>query len=141
MDNEALIRRWFREVWNEKRESVIDELLDADSVHHGLGGTQRAVIQGSGNFKDFYRAFLAAFPDLEIDVEDTFAAGDKVVFRCTVRGTHSGEGLGIAPTGKRIEITGIGICSVRDEKFVEVWNEFDFLNLYNQIGMLDFKSQ
>ncbi|MBS1794085.1 MAG: ester cyclase [Acidobacteria bacterium] len=136
MQEETVLHRWFDEVWNNKRESAIDELLAADSIHHGLGGPEGQVMRGTADFKQFHRAFLAAFPDLEVTVEDVVSDGRKFVARCTVRGTHTGEGLPIAPTGRRIEFTGIGMCIYEDGKFVEVWNEYDFMKMYSQLGVL-----
>jgi steroid delta-isomerase-like uncharacterized protein len=138
-ENEVLIRRWFSEVWNEKREASIDEMLDENSVRHGLGGTESAEIRGSEQFKGFYRAFVSAFPDLQVTVEDVACDGDKLAARCTVRGTHTGDGLRVPATGRTVEFTGLGLCTLKDGRFVEVWNEFDFLKMYDQLGLVSLK--
>jgi len=76
-DNKRLARRWFEEVWNQNRESVIDELLSPEGVGFGLAATDTE-IHGPTEFKPFVRNMRDAFPDLHIAVEDTVAEGDKV---------------------------------------------------------------
>ena len=133
---ETLMHQWFDEVWNEKREAAIDEMLSEETVHHGLGGVEGEPVRGIENFKSFHRNFLQVFPDLQVTVEDVVSDGEKMAARYTARGTHAGDGLGIAPTNRTVEFTGSGICSVKDGKFVEVWNEVDFMKMYSQLGVL-----
>ena len=132
---ETLLHRWFDEVWNQQREDAIDEMMTEDVVIHGLGDEP---IVGRENFKPFFRSFISAFPDIHVTVEDAIEAGDKMSCRCSVRGTHTGEGLGFAPTNKPVEFTGGGLCTVRDGRFSEVWNEFDFMRMNTQMGVLSF---
>ena len=60
--------------------------------------------------------FYEAFPDLRVTVEDMLAEGDKVATRWTIRGTHQGELMGIPPTGKQVEASGITIHRVSGGK-------------------------
>ena len=138
---ETLLHRWFNEVWNKKREEAIDEMLTEETVHHGLGGTENVDVRGVENFKNFFRGFISVFPDLNVMVEEVVKDGDRLSARYTVRGTHTGEGLGIAPTNREVEFTGMGIGTVRDGKFVEVWNEVDFMKMYSQLGALSLNQQ
>lgn len=131
----SLLHRWFDEVWNQQREEAIDEMMTEDVVIHGLG---EAPIVGRENFKPFYRDFLSAFPDVHIEVHDAITVDDKMSCRCTVTGTNTGEGLGHAPTGKAVEFTGGGLCTVENGKFKEVWNEFDFMKMNLQMNRLRF---
>lgn len=135
---ETYLHRWFGEVWNKKREDAIDEMLSEETVHHGLGDEP---VRGIENFKNFHRAFIDAFPDIQVEVKDVMTDGEKISARYVARATHTGEGLGIAPTQKEVEFTGMGICTVKDGKFVEVWNQVDFMNLYSQLGVLKFDAK
>ncbi len=135
-DNKAFIRRWFEEVWNKGREEAIDEMFAEDGVAYGLSGDDNEPLRGPAGFKPFFRQFRAAFPDIEVVVEDTVCEGDKVAARCTVRAKHHGDTLGFAATHRQMEITGTGIARVRDGKMVEVWNNFDFISMYRQLGVL-----
>src|SRR5687767_1233580 len=88
------IHRWFEEVWNNKREDAVDEMLAEDGVGYGLGPE---TVMGRENFKAFHRKFVSAYPDLHVTVEDTIVEGDKIAARCRVTGTHCGEGIGVTP--------------------------------------------
>ena len=79
----------------------------------------------------------SAFPDLQMNVEDMIAEGDKVVARVRMSGTHQGEFMGIDPTGNRVEISGIDILRVADGKIVEHWGNFDDLGMMQQLGVIE----
>jgi steroid delta-isomerase-like uncharacterized protein len=132
---DTLAHRWFEEVWNQGRESAIDELLAEDAVAHGLSDQAGDEIRGPAAFKPFVRKFRTAFPDIRIKVEDVIVEGDKIAARCFVTGTHTGPGIMSAPTGRSTQFTGICIVRVKDGKICEAWNNFDFLMLYQQLGM------
>jgi steroid delta-isomerase-like uncharacterized protein len=133
---ETLAHRWFEEVWNQQREDVIDEMLHEDCIAHGLTDEGGNTLRGPGGFKTLFHAFLQAYPDLRVKVEETVSEGDRIVARCTVTGTHTGEGIGVAPTDRTIGFTGLVLLKVKDGKFVEAWNQFDFMNMYQQLGVL-----
>ncbi len=135
-ENEKFIRRWFEEVWNQKREEGIDEMLDDESVHRGFGTTESIKIRARNNFREFYRAFVSTFPNIHITVEDTVCEGDKMSARCTVRATHTGEDLDVLPTDQPVEFTGLTFVKIKDGKIVEALNEFDFMKMYSQVGAL-----
>lgn len=80
--------------------------------------------------------FLNGHPDGSHTIEDMIAEGDKVVVRVTGRGTHTGELMGIAPTGKQLMMTGIAIYRLEDEKIVERWAEHDLLSMMQQLGII-----
>ena len=124
--NETLLRRWFEEVWNEKQVESIGEFMTDESVHHGIGGPGAGPVVGIEAFRQFHSAFVEAFPDIEINLEEVIATDDKVAARFTATGTHQGPLMGMPPTGKKTVFTGGGICTMRDGKFVEVWNQIDF---------------
>ena len=133
--NKALMRRWFEEVWNQGRGEAIDEMMDDRVVIHGLAGPDGQDVEGSGAFREFHRQFRGAFPDLSITVEQVIAEGDLVAARCHVCGKHTGETLGIAASQSPVEFDGIAIVKIKDGKFVEAWNSFDFLKMNRQLGL------
>ncbi len=133
MAEAEFIHRWFDEVWNKKRESAIDEMLTDDVIGYGLGPED---IIGPDNFKAFHRNFVSAYPDLTVSVEDTVVEGDKIVARCRVTGTHCGEGIGVTPCNSPVDFTGVLIVRIRDGKIAEAWNEFNFMQMYKQVGAL-----
>lgn len=131
---ETIHHRWFDEVWNQGKAEVIDELMAPDVIVHGLTDENGKEIVGADHFRKFYHGFRGAFPDIRILVEDTVTQGDKVVGRCRVTGTHTGAGLGIPPTNKSMDFTGVAWVRVKDGKISESWNNFDFLGLFQQLG-------
>jgi steroid delta-isomerase-like uncharacterized protein len=134
-ENKALLRRWFDEVWNKGRAEAIDEMFAPDGIAHGLSDNPENPIKGPADFKSFHEIFRGAFPDIDVIVEDTIAAGDKVVARCSVRGKHTGDHLGVAASNAPVDFTGISIVRIRDGKIVEAWNNFDFMRMNKQIGL------
>jgi predicted ester cyclase len=128
---EVVMRRWFDEVWNQRRDQAIDDLMAFDAVAHGLGSEP---LRGTAAFKPFFRAFLQAFPDLHIDVVRSIEAGDLVVTHIHATGHHTGEGIGGAPTGRPVAFQGMVIAQVQGGQIVQGWNCIDFLTMYQQIG-------
>ena len=80
-------------------------------------------------------ALLPAIPDMRLDIEDVVAEGEKVLVRLTIRGTHQGELLGIAPTGRAVEVAVLDLFHVRGGKLVEHWALLDNLGLLKQLGV------
>jgi steroid delta-isomerase-like uncharacterized protein len=134
-DAKALVHRWFEEVWNQGRMETIDELFPADGVAHGLGegGT---VVRGPDAFKPLVRNLRGSIPDIHISVEDVIMEGDRVAFRVVLEGTHKGEGLGVPPSGRRVQVKGIIMLRIADGQIKEGWNSWDQLGLLQQIGAM-----
>jgi steroid delta-isomerase-like uncharacterized protein len=112
------MRRWFEEVWNQRRAQTIDELLTSESVCHSDDGP----IRGPDEFKGRqYAPLTTMFPDLRVEVEATVAQADQVVIRWIATGTHDGDGLGIRATGEPVCFRGITWARIRDGKLIEGW--------------------
>jgi predicted ester cyclase len=122
-------KRWFEEVWNKGRREAIAEMLAPEAVvHDGEIDTS-----GAEGFYPFYDRLQATLSDIHVEVEDTIAEGDKLCVRWLCTGRHTGDGLGIAPTGVPIRVTGISILRVAGGKLVEGWQNWDMLGLMEQI--------
>ena len=134
--NKALVRRWFDEVWNQGRAEAIEEMFDEYGIAHGLSDDPANPIRGPRDFKPFHTLFREAFPNMMIVVEDMIADGDKVAARCSVRARHEGEFLGRSATDSPVEFTGITIVRIDNGKIVEAWNNFDFMTLHRQVGLI-----
>jgi steroid delta-isomerase-like uncharacterized protein len=134
--NKALMRRWFEEVWNQGRTEAIAEMLSDDVVIHGLSEDAAKPLRGPSDFLPFHAQFREAFPNIEVVLDDAIAEGDKVAVRCSVRGKHVGDSLGFKATNATAEFDGIAIVRIKDGKFVEAWNNFDFMKMYKQLGAI-----
>ena len=131
-ENKAIARRLDDEVWSEGRLEVIDELIADDFVTTVVGAPEQ--IRGPQGFREFVLMYRTAFPDLRISVDEQIAEGDTVVTRWTATGTHEGELMGIAATGKQATTAGINIDRFAGGKLVAGWGLFDQLGLLQQIG-------
>ena len=128
----AVIRRWCDEGWTKGNVEVADELIHPNFKVHGAGG--QVVEPGIEGLKGLIRAWRTGFPDAVQRVDDIFAVGDKVCVRLTWIGTHTGEFMGVPPSGKQVSVGTIGIDRVVDGKVVEGWGELDMLGLMTTIG-------
>ena len=134
--NRAIVQRLFREINDHDLATLMG--LFSDCVYHSpLVGELRgeALMQ-------YFASIREAFPDLRRTVDDQFTDDIHVVTRWTYAGTHRGLFMGIAPTGKRITITGISIHRIADGRIVEEWQEWNSLGLLQQLGVVPtFKFQ
>lgn len=135
--NKSLVRHFIEEVWNRGKLTLIDELVASDYLEH----QPRADANGPEGEKEFFTRLRAAFPDIHFMIEDQIAEGDKVVTRWTARATHTGEFLGIAPTGRHGVVTGIMIDRIANGKFVEGWTIYDELGMMQQLGIVPAPEQ
>ena len=134
--NKAVIRRLLEEVWSQGDLAAADEMVDAHMIDHVTRPGNPIGLEG---FKQSVTMFRNAFPDLEISSDDQITAGDKVAVVWTARGTHLGDLMGIAPTGKRIEVRGMYMYRFADGKVVERAGARDMLGLMQQIGAIPTK--
>jgi steroid delta-isomerase-like uncharacterized protein len=116
---ESVVRRFYEDGVNNRDWTAVAETLAYDFTHNGvrLGpGGQRRSLEG----------LYAAFPDARVSIEDTVAAGRKVVSRMVWTGTHRGPFLGHPPSGREVSWTAISIIRVSDAGIAEAWvNEDD----------------
>jgi predicted ester cyclase len=135
-ENKAVARRFLNEIFNKGNFDYADEVYDENVIAHTPFGD----IKGRDGLKQF-NMLIKAFPDIVMTIEDQVAEGDKVVNRFTFTGTHEGEFMGIAPTGKSFKFSGINIQVIVDGKFIEGWSVMDILSLYQQLGAISLPGQ
>ncbi|MCA1562013.1 MAG: ester cyclase [Acidobacteria bacterium] len=131
---DAVIRQWFKDVWDDGHEDAIGRMLAPDARVHGLSGADGPPIIGAKDFTSFFRAFQSALSDISIVVQRTVVQDDMCAAFCRVTALHTGDTLGAPASGEMVDFSGISIARVRDGKIVEAWNCFDFLSMYQQIG-------
>jgi steroid delta-isomerase-like uncharacterized protein len=130
--NKALAQRFYDEIFNKKNLNVIDELCAPDFVDHNAMPGQAP---GAKGLKDVFTAFFRGLPDLRITIHELVAERDIVVARFTGTGTHTGELMGAAPTGKAVTMRGMDMIRIRDGKAIEVWHEGDDAVVLMQLGV------
>ena len=127
-ENCELVERFYREVINDRRLDVIDELISEDFVHNG----QR---RGRNGQRDVYEEFLVAFPDLHTEVVEIFAADDLVAVHRRWTGTHAAAFQGVEPTGRPVDFESTAILRIRDGSIAEYHGVLDMLALMVQLGV------
>jgi predicted ester cyclase len=133
-ENEAKTRDLYERVWNQRDLDLIESWVTPDFIGHWSAYPEP--VRGVEGFRRGAEELLAAFPDLHVTVEETVAAGDKVVSRIRMSGTHTGPMLGFQPTHQRVEVTYLAMERYADGLCVEEWVRSDDLGLSRQIGAL-----
>ena len=131
-DNKALARRYYAEVWSRGNTSVLPEIIAPQFIHHDPPFPEEA--RGPSGLERIVSLYRGAFPDLAIPVDALIAEADVVVVRWTARGTHLGPLMGMPPSRKAIQVSGIEVLRIADGKLVEEWTQWDRLALLQQLG-------
>jgi steroid delta-isomerase-like uncharacterized protein len=115
---EVMVRRWFQEMWNERKFETIDELLAPDCVLHAEGRE----LHGRAAMYRRAQEFFAAFDRFIVEINDLTVQGDLVICRWLVRMTQTGPWLGLPPTGKRLIVRGSTWIRVANGYLAEGWD-------------------
>ena len=134
LEVEVSVRRFFEEVWNQGNVAAAGEFLAAEFTSHN---TVDVTVLGPGDYGRSVLEYRTAFPDLRTTLEDVFAAGDRVAVRGTDRGTHRGDFMGVAPTGKSVTYNEIFIFRFVEGRVAETWGVVDVYAQMRQIGVLN----
>ena len=126
-----LINNVYEELWSNRNLSIIDETLDPDVKCHETGMEFNSLEE----FKKNVITFFNAFEETKITVTNQLVKENVVVVRFVFEGTHKGDFIGIAPTGRKIKFAGLEVIRFVNDKIVEIWAEFDQLGLMKQLGM------
>jgi len=129
-ENKAIVRR-FIEAYNKRNLDLFDDLLAPDYYDH----TSKVGIEG---LKQLMNMAFKAFPDFHETIEDIIAEGDKVWARITFTGTHKGEFMGIAPTGKKIATEMVDIFRIVNGKLVEYRDVNNNLDYFIKLGLIEY---
>jgi steroid delta-isomerase-like uncharacterized protein len=127
----AIERRIADEVWTQGKLDVIDELIAPDFV--GSSPTD-GEFHGTDGFRQLVERYHSAFSGIEMRIERLVAEADWVATSWSARGAHTGELMGIAPTGREATVTGMQFSRVHDGKLVESHGLFDALGMLQQLG-------
>lgn len=129
----TFLDKWFEEVWNRGRAEAIDEMLAPHVKTYGLEHPDGAAVDGSGAFKAFHQQLCSSFSDIHVDVTQTVSEEDLTAARCVVTAMHTGDGLGVPATGRKVTFTGMCMVRLQDGRAVEAWNNFDLSSMYRQL--------
>ncbi|NDO45262.1 ester cyclase [Clostridium sp. MD294] len=116
MNNAELVKAFYEVIVSENRLDELDRYISDDCVqkvgekeiHIGIVGMRKHLV-----------ALKETYPDYAMKIIRQYSDGDYVISEFIMRGTHKGEFIGIKPTNKVLEITGVDIDKVIDGKIVE----------------------
>jgi predicted ester cyclase len=135
-ENKVIVARCWRACFGGDL-AVADELLVAAYQWHAPAQE----VDSQEGIKELISSYRAGMPDLRWEVDDQLAEADKVATRWTMRGTHTGTLLGLAPTGKALTTTGQVISRLAGGQIVEEWEQFDQFGLFQQLGVIPAQEQ
>jgi steroid delta-isomerase-like uncharacterized protein len=128
-ENKAIVRG-FIEAYNKRNLDLIDDFVAPDYIDHSNKVDREGL-------KQLFAMGLKAFPDWNEVIEDIITEGDKVWVRIAYTGTHTGEFMGLGPTGNKITTMAVDIYRIVDGKLAEYWNVTDNVNILKQIGAIE----
>jgi predicted ester cyclase len=127
----ALVERLHAALLESRDPAVVDEFFAPDFVSHNNPPGFPPGVEG---VKRFFATFRDAFPDVEVDIDELLVDGDRAAVATTFTGTHEGELMGMAPTGRRVSVTGIDVVRVAGGKIVEHRGLTDIVGLMRQLA-------
>jgi len=124
---------FFRLIWNEKDESAIDRFIALDAA-----GNDPKFGVGRESFREQWKQWHAAFPDLHFDVREIIVEGDRVVTRWHLTGTHSGADFqGMKASNKKVSVDGVSIDTIKDGVVLDGFDAWDALGFRQQLGAIE----
>jgi steroid delta-isomerase-like uncharacterized protein len=130
--NKEIVRRVLEDVWDDP--GVVDELVSSDYV--GYDPALPEPIRGPQGVKANFDQYREALEGARIMVKDQIGEGDSIATRWEGRGRHTGELMGIPPTGKDVVVEGMNLTRLKDGKLVEEWTNWDTLGMLQQLGAI-----
>jgi predicted ester cyclase len=125
-----LVLRMHEELLRTRDPDRVDDFFAADFVSHN---TPPGLPEGVEGVKRFFGMLRDALSGLDVTIDELVVEGDRVAVATTTTGTHEGELLGVAPTGRRVAVTGIDLVRV-DGKIVEHRGLTDTVGLLRQLA-------
>ena len=132
-ENKSLVRRWI-DVYNTHNLDAFDAFIAPDYFDH----TNNVDREG---LRQLFTMGFTGFHDWHETIEDIIAEGYKVWIRLSYTGTHTGEFMGVAPTGKKVTMTGVDIYRVENGKLVEYRQVLDQLDFLKKLGIIEYTDQ
>ena len=133
MADVSQIHREMMDAWNNRDFSRMRGLLHPEYTYTGGDGKE---LRGPEAGIDVAQMYANAFPDGRVEVARVHVAGDTAVAEMVARGTHGGDLLGIAPTGKKVEIRICNVMELRDGKVYREREYFDVMTMLVQLGVV-----
>ena len=133
-----LVAAFFERLWNGRELDLAEEIIAPDCTTHQLqpDADPAGAPRGPAAIRHHIKAWLDAFPDLQMRVRQSVAEGDRVATHCTMTGTHEGVWMGMAATGKPVQLEMMVIHRVAGGRIAEDWVLVDSYGLFQQLGLV-----
>lgn len=131
--NKATARRTFEEIFPACDVAALAEVVDPDAVSRGRRPDEPDGFEG---VKQTMLWLATVFSDQRWDVHEVVGEGDLVVMRLTHHGRHTGDLMGIPPTGHEVAYQYVHFLRFRDGKAIEQWSVRDDMTLMRQLGVM-----
>lgn len=132
-----MTERFYEDVVNGEQLDLLDKMVAEDFLDHEAPPGQEPPVRGRQVVRTVVEGMHEAFPDLEVELEETIAEGDLVTTRTTWRGTHEGSFFGIEPSNETVEVDAIDVVRIEDGLVTEHWGLMDTIGLMTQIGEIE----
>lgn len=99
------------------------------------------VIHGKNELRAYFAQLFESYPDSTLEIQSSFAAGNRMCSEFIMRGTHKGNLKGLPPAGKTIVIRGVHICELKGKKVSRASDYWDSASVMRQLGLLPPRSQ
>ena len=132
MQSENLIRTFIDEAFNKGNLSMLEEVIHPEYQYW----SPDSQLKGIGQLREFIQAFRNAFPDLNLQIDDFFSSNDRTCTAFTLKGTHEQDFMGIPATKKSVEVQGMVISRIKDNKILEDREILDNLTFFQQLGVV-----
>jgi steroid delta-isomerase-like uncharacterized protein len=133
--NKALTLQMYEEVWNKGNLDFINVAVSPDFKDHPPRRFFTVPIRGRESLFEAATAFRQGFPDFHDQMIQIVAERDRVAYLGRITGTHRGHFFQFAPTGNKVNVTGINFFRFQDGKIVERWGIFDVMGMMQQMGI------
>jgi steroid delta-isomerase-like uncharacterized protein len=133
MASAAEIHRQMADAWNRRDMNIFKALLHPEYTYTGGDGREMAGPEAGLNMAQM---FALAFPDGRLEVQRVYTQGNTAIAEMVGRGTHRGKLMGVAPTGREVEILICNVVELRDGKIYREREYMDMLTLMSQIGAM-----
>jgi predicted ester cyclase len=131
--NKAIARRSWEEIFPACDVEGLAEVVDADIVERDRRPDEPAGFEG---IKRTMFWMATVFSDQRWEVHEVLGDGDLVAARMTHHATHTGDLMGIPPTGRKVAYQYVHFLRFRDGKAIEHWGVRDDMALMRQLGVI-----
>ncbi len=131
--NKQMLQHFIQVVWRDHNLGALKDFWTDDCINHAMPEPNNRGLDALWDYHESFMTDLSAFTNIEIEIMQQIAEGDRVVSYITLRGKHSGTFYGILPTGKSISTSAIRIDRIQDGKIAEHWSVSDAAGLTLQL--------